>query len=80
MLPFCGQTPPPGVAGVVGEGEQARDVDMRRVGQHGDGQDDRHHEDQVAAEVRQHRRGADADVVEQRLRTEIAMMATAWTQ
>ena len=55
------------IAGVVGEGEETADVDAGCIGQHADGQDDRDDEDQIAAEVRQDRRGPDAHMVEQRL-------------
>ncbi len=56
-----------GIAGVVGEGEEATDVDAGGVGQHADGQDNGRDDDEITAEIRENRRCPDADVVEQPL-------------
>ena len=54
-------------AGVVGEGEGLRKIPAWRVGEHGEGQHDRHDEDEIAGKVRQPRRRLDAEVIEERL-------------
>ena len=55
-------------AAVVGEGEQAAELERRRAVQHRDRQQQRDDEDQPAAEVGEQRRHADPEVVQQRVR------------
>ena len=43
---------------------------LGRIGQHDNREDDRDHENQIAAEIGQDGRRSDADVIEQGLRTQ----------
>ena len=63
---------------VVGERDQPAEVQPRRAVHHRDGQHQRHHQDQPAAEVGQQRRQPDAEVIEQRVRQGIAATPATW--